>query len=145
MPELRGDERLLVTNAATQAVAREGAPLLSDPKKLAGWIDAARDAVRSGRLGASGGLPRPPERTVYGWRVLLSRYRLPDGHHSWHLSARLSPPGRSATEKDWQRLGQIARHLGAPHDPLHVPDDPTNVHHWRWNEETAPARQVEPS
>lgn len=141
------DDPLGVATPEARALAQEGTRSLSDQKKFAGWMDEARSAARAGRLGASAGLEPPPACTVYGWRVLLSRFRFPDGHYAWHLSARLEPPGRSSTERDWQMIGKIAKHLGAPCDPLVVPENPNDAHHWRWDEAPAPTQpsQVEPS
>jgi hypothetical protein len=140
------DDPMGAATVEARSLVQEGARSLGDPKKLAGWMDEARSAAQAGRLGASAGLEPPPACTVYGWRVLLSRYRFPDGHHAWHLSARLDPPGRSSTERDWQMLGKIAKHLGAPRDPLFVPENPNDAHHWRWDEPVAvQPPQTEPS
>jgi hypothetical protein len=141
------DDPLGAATAEARSLAREGTRFLGDQEKLAGWMDEARRAARAGRLGASAGLPPPPARTIYGWRVLLSRYRLHAEHYAWHLSAKLEPPGRASTERDWQMLGKIAKYLGAPCDPLTVPENPNDAHHWRWNEEyaAAPPPQTAPS
>ena len=79
--------------------------------------------------------PSPCSVITHGWRVALSRDETPDQRHRWHLSASLSPPGRSSTIQDWKRLGHFAAHLGAPKDPLIAPDDPTRPVHWSWIEE----------
>ncbi len=52
----------------------------------------------------------------------------------WHLSASLHPRGRSSTVNDWKMLGHLAMHLGAPKDPMIMPEDPTRVIHWQWLE-----------
>ncbi len=98
-------------------------------------IDESMPKLRAAaRSGVDSGLKPAPTRTVYGWRLCLSRTRFPDGRYSWHLSASLHPRWRATTDRDWQRLGKIAAHLGAPRDPFFVPEDPRDVHHWKWFE-----------
>lgn len=75
----------------------------------------------------------PDRLVVLGWEILLSR-RKQDGIVLWHLSAKLHPHGRSSTENDWKIVGQIARRVGAPRDPVIVPEDPNAATHWSWVE-----------
>ena len=98
---------------------------------LAEWMSSVRTVARTG---GDAGLRPAPFCTLRGWRLCLSRTRVSDGRYSWHLSGSLSPRGRRADERDWQMLGKIAAHLGAPPDPLVVPEDPNDVHHWQWFE-----------
>jgi hypothetical protein len=70
---------------------------------------------------------------VFGWQVILSR-RLADGNVYWNMSAVLWPKGRSSTTHDWDKLGKIARRLGAPKDPIRISDDPNAPVHWGWIE-----------
>jgi hypothetical protein len=75
-----------------------------------------------------------PDRLVaLGWEILLSRRRQ-DGVVRWHLSAKLYPHGRSSTKHDWKIVGRIAARIGAPRDPLIMPDDPGAPVHWSWIE-----------
>lgn len=80
----------------------------------------------------------PPQSsiTTHGWLLLLSRVAT-DAGHVWHLSASLHPKGRSSTTNDWKMLGHFVRHLGAPKDPLIMPEDPTRVIHWQWLEDVS--------
>lgn len=96
---------------------------------LTEWMATVRATAQTG---VDIGLKPAPFCTVYGWRLCLSRMRVPDDRYSWHLSASLSPRGRHADVRDWQMLGKIAAHLGAPRDPLVVPENPNDVHHWQW-------------
>ena len=112
------------------ALAREGLQAMQTSTDRGVWVRAAARGL------PALGLEDPSARTIYGWHVLLSRTRYPDGSYNWHLSASLSPRGRSSTERDWQMLGRIAAHLGAPRDPSIVPEDPNGVHHWQWFETT---------
>jgi hypothetical protein len=80
-------------------------------------------------LGKSGF--QPERLVILGWEILLSR-RQQDGAVIWHLSVQLYPHGRSSTENDWKTVGQIAARVGAPRDPVLVPDDPSAVVHWSW-------------
>ena len=100
--------------------------------KLTAWMSKVREAARGG---LDVGIKPPPSCNVYGWRVLLSRTRGTYGF-AWHLSASLSPKGRASTERDWQQLGKIAAYVGAPKEPTIVPENPNDVHHWMWLEET---------
>jgi hypothetical protein len=76
-----------------------------------------------------------PDRLVaLGWEILLSRRRQ-DGIVLWHLSAKLYPHGRSSTENDWKVIGRIAARVGAPRDPVIMPDDPRAAVHWSWTEQ----------
>lgn len=75
----------------------------------------------------------PDRVVVMGWEVLLSR-RKQDGIVLWHLSAKLHPHGRSSTENDWKVVGKIAARVGAPCDPVLMPDDPNAAVHWSWTE-----------
>lgn len=72
--------------------------------------------------------------TTHGWRLSLSRVATSDSGHMWHLSASLHPKGRSSTVNDWKMLGHFAMHLGAPKDPMIMPEAPTGVVHWQWPE-----------
>ncbi len=72
--------------------------------------------------------------TSHGWRLSLSRVATSDGGPTWHLSASLHPRGRSSTVNDWKMLGHFAMHLGAPKDPMIIPEDPAGVVHWQWQE-----------
>jgi hypothetical protein len=74
---------------------------------------------------------KPDRLVVLGWEILLSR-RKQDGAVIWHLSVQLHPHGRSSTESDWKTVGQIAARVGAPRDPVLVPDDPSAAVHWSW-------------
>ena len=123
----RTDEDPKPTDAAI-AIAEEAAK-----KPMAEWMSSVRRAAKDG---AAAGLEPPPACTVYGWRVCLSRARVVD-RYSWHLSASLSPKGRSSGERDWQMIGKIAAYLGAPRDPLVVPDDPNDAHHWQWLDQSS--------
>jgi hypothetical protein len=86
------------------------------------------------RAGVDVALKPAPGCTVYGWLLFLSRTRTPEGQYLWHLSASLSPKGRGSNERDWEVLGKIAAHLGSPREPIVVPDNPNDVHHWNWFE-----------
>lgn len=70
-----------------------------------------------------------PQRVLRGWRVLVSY-----GDGTFNMSASLYPRGRSSKEIDWDTLGQIAKVLGAPKDPIRWPDDPNAPVHWIWKE-----------
>jgi len=75
-----------------------------------------------------------PERlVVMGWEILLSR-RKQGGLVLWHLSAMLHPHGRSSTKHDWEVVGKIAARVGAPRDPVLVPENPSAATHWSWTE-----------
>lgn len=75
-----------------------------------------------------------PERlVVLGWEVFLSRRRQ-DGIVHWHLSTKLHPHRRSATKSDWEIVGRIAARVGAPRDPVVMPDDPCAAIHWSWTD-----------
>ena len=77
----------------------------------------------------------PPMRVVQGWQVAMSRVRAPDtGKYHRHVSAILWPQGRSSKLIDWDNLGRIIAYLGAPPDPLAVPESPNHAHHWHWVE-----------
>jgi hypothetical protein len=78
--------------------------------------------------------PRPPSVTTHGWQLSLSRVATTDSGYMWHLSASFHPRGRSSTVKDWKMLGHLVMHLGAPKDPMIMPEDPTQVVHWQWME-----------
>lgn len=78
--------------------------------------------------------PRPPAVTTHGWLLSLSRVATVGGGCVWHLSASLHPRGRSSTAHDWKMLGRLVMHLGAPKDPMIMPEDPTRVIHWQWPE-----------
>ncbi len=78
--------------------------------------------------------PLPTSVTTHGWLLSLSRVATTDGGHVWHLSASLHPRGRSSTTNDWKMLGHFVMHLGAPKDPMIMPEDPTRVIHWQWPE-----------
>lgn len=71
---------------------------------------------------------------THGWRITLSRVVASAGGYSWHMSACLSPRGRKSTDKDWKMLGHFAAYLGAPQDPLIMPEDAAGVVHWQWLE-----------
>ena len=77
--------------------------------------------------------PQQSSVTTHGWLLLLSRVAT-DAGHAWHLSASLHPRGRSSTTNDWKMLGHFAMYLGAPRDPMIMPEDPTRVIHWQWLE-----------
>jgi hypothetical protein len=116
-------------------------PMVTDEvKELAtGAIDEAAMVKIREMAKTMKGLPLPPTRIVRGWQVSLSRFRKPDpGGYRWHFSAMLTPRGRSSTKIDWENLGRIAARLGAPRDPMIVPENPNDAHHWSWPE-------VEPS
>lgn len=98
----------------------------------AAWMAKVRDTVRRGDVDV--GLAPEAACTIYGWRVLLSRVRFPDGSYWWHLSTSLSPLGRPAVDRDWSMLDKIRAHLGAPKKPTIKPVDPNDVHHWTWLE-----------
>jgi hypothetical protein len=77
----------------------------------------------------------PPMCVVQGWQVALSRVRDPDtGTYHRHVSAKLWPNGRSSTAADWNNLARIVAYLGAPPNPIAVPTNPNDVHHWHWIE-----------
>lgn len=78
--------------------------------------------------------PLPQAVTTHGWMLSLSRVATDHGPHVWHLSASLHPRGRSSTTNDWKMLGHFLAYLGAPKDPMIMPEDPTKVIHWRWLE-----------
>jgi len=122
-------------SAAVHAIAAEAAH-----KPIAEWMPTVRSAARAG---IDSGLKLPPSCTVYGWRLCLSRTRVTDGRYSWHLSASLFPRGRRADGRDWQALGKMALHLGAPRDPTVVPEDANDAHHWQWLEQETPTRGAE--
>jgi hypothetical protein len=77
---------------------------------------------------------QPPSVTTHGWQLSLSRVATTDSGYVWHLSASLHPRGRSSTVNDWKMLGHLVMHLGAPKDPMLMPEDPTRVVHWQWTE-----------
>ncbi len=129
LDELKSDARAQTDEDPTPSEAARALAEEAPNKPLTEWMSSVRSAARAG---VDAELKRPPICTVYGWRVSLSRVRVPDGRYSWHLSAALSPKGRKSSERDWQMLGKIARYLGAPPDPLVVPEDPSDVHHWQW-------------
>lgn len=79
------------------------------------------------------GLLIPNKLKVMGWLVMLTCDKL-DGNLHWHMSASLTPKGRSSTQHDWQKLGQISARLRAPRDPIAVPNDPNAPLHWQWVE-----------
>jgi hypothetical protein len=62
---------------------------------------------------------------THGWRLTLSRVVASTGGYSWHMSACLSPRGRKSTDSDWKWLGHFAAYLGAPKDPLIMPENAT--------------------
>jgi len=69
--------------------------------------------------------------SAHGWKISLSRMRRPSGY-IWHLVA--SRRTFVNVAQDLKKLGQIVAHLGGPRDALVIPEDPTQVHHWRWPE-----------
>ena len=71
---------------------------------------------------------------VGGWEFLLSRAEYEDKVIHWHLSALLYPKGRGSSEEDWRFVGQVAAYLGAPKEPMIVPEDPNRTIHWHWTE-----------
>jgi hypothetical protein len=75
----------------------------------------------------------PARLVVLGWEIFLSRRRQ-GGVVRWHLSAKLHPHGRSSTKSDWEVVGRIAARVGAPSDPVFLPDDPRAAVHWSWSE-----------
>jgi hypothetical protein len=77
--------------------------------------------------------PQQSSVTTHGWLLLLSRVTTDVGH-MWHLSASLFPRGRSSKTNDWKMLGHFVMYLGAPKDPMIMPEDPTRVIHWQWLE-----------
>jgi len=103
-------------------------------------IDDLRDRVAKSAIveidpGPKGALKKidfaPDRLVVFGWEVLLSR-RKQDGIVLWHLSTKLHPHGRLSTKDDWMVLGKIAARVGAPRDPVLMPDDPNAPVHWSW-------------
>ena len=79
--------------------------------------------------------------TIEGWSVKLSLMIQPDGKRLWNGSAKLHPPGRSSTDQDWIRLGEIVVLSGAPpsaHDlvksQISKVVDASAAHHWYWTE-----------
>lgn len=92
-----------------------------------GPIRSLEDA--QGALGKSG--LAPDRLVVFGWEIFLSRRRQ-DGVVLWHLSAKLHPHGRASTEDDWKVVGRIAAQVGAPRDPVLMPDEPSAAVHWSW-------------
>jgi hypothetical protein len=76
----------------------------------------------------------PDRLVVMGWEILLSR-RSQESIVLWHFSAKLHPQGRSSTENDWKVVGQIAARIGAPRDPVLMPNDPSAAIHWSWTEQ----------
>lgn len=89
-------------------------------------LEAARDALSKINF-------TPDRVVVFGWEVLLSR-RKQDGVVRWHLSTKLHPHGRPSTEDDWKIIGRIAARVGAPPDPVLMPEDPHAAVHWSWIE-----------
>lgn len=75
----------------------------------------------------------PSRLVALGWEIFLSRRRQ-GGLVLWHLSTKLHPHGRSATENDWKVLSRIAVRVGAPAQPALLPDDPRAAVHWSWRE-----------
>jgi hypothetical protein len=99
----------------------------SDIEIDAGSIKSLEDAQAA--LDKSGFAP--DRLVVFGWEILLSRRRQ-DGIVLWHLSSKLHPHGRASTKDDWTVVGRIAARVGAPRDPVRMPDDPTAAVHWSW-------------
>lgn len=79
--------------------------------------------------------------TTHGWRIALSCVATPDRRRAWHMSAALSPRGRSSRAEDWKMLGHFAAHVGAPKEPILVPEDPTRPVHWSWVEDSRTGAQ----
>ena len=78
----------------------------------------------------------PDRLVILGWEILLSR-RGQDGRVLWHMSAKLSPHGRSSSERDWTTIGKIAARVGAPQEPMSMSQDPNAALHWAWTEHDA--------
>jgi hypothetical protein len=76
----------------------------------------------------------PDRLVVMGWEILLSR-RSQEDVVLWHFTAKLYPHGRSSTDNDWKVVGQIAARIGAPRDPVLMPNDPSAAIHWSWTEQ----------
>ena len=106
-----------------------GIPDLRDRPVTEDDLESFGAAARS--LGVD---PLPPSVTTHGWLLSLSRVATTGDGHVWHLSASLHPRGRSSTINDWKRLGHFVMYLGAPRDPMIMPEDPTRVIHWQWPE-----------
>lgn len=103
------------------------APVIEIKAKAVKSLDAARAALRDSNF-------MPDRIVVLGWEVLLSR-RKQDGIVIWHLSAKLHPHGRSSTENDWKVVGKIAARVGAPPDPVLMPNEPNAAIHWSWTDQ----------
>lgn len=81
----------------------------------------------------------PSEETVLAksqcgaWSVLLSH-----DVHGWMFSAKLMTPG--SIEKDWRLLGELARCMGAPVEPMPqtILTDPNASHKWHWFHDDVP-------
>jgi starvation-inducible outer membrane lipoprotein len=73
----------------------------------------------------------PDRLVILGWEVLLSRRKQGD-IVLWHLSVKLHPHGRPSSEEDWKVVGRIAARVGAPRDPVILPEDPHAAIHWSW-------------
>jgi hypothetical protein len=112
---------------AAKALVEEG----KRSSSMTTWMSSVRDTVQKD---VDLGIAPAPTCTIYGWRLVLSRARTEDGQYLWQFSASLSPRDRKASERDWQMLGKIAVHIGAPRDPYYVPEDARDAHHWRWAE-----------
>lgn len=131
-------------NALKQRASAHTRSITSNARKVLDEIEIIPD-VRTGgvtkddvasfdaALGRRGIDPPQSSVTTHGWLLLLSRVRTDTGH-VWHLSASLHPRGRSSTANDWKMLGHFVMHLGAPKDPMIMPEDPTRVIHWQWVE-----------
>ncbi len=113
--------------AASDSAALDGA--LDEAREVldSKGLDEAREALRKSNL-------MPDRLVVMGWEILLSRRR-ENRVVLWHLSTKLHPYGRSSTEHDWKVLGKIAARVGAPRDPVIMPDDPSAAVHWSWVEQ----------
>lgn len=90
-------------------------------------------SLQEARETSVGGQRAPDRIVVLGWEIFLSR-RWQGAAVYWHLSTRLHPHGRAATENDWKIVTRIAIRVGAPPRPVLLSADPRAAVHWTWHE-----------
>ena len=121
-----------------KTLADQVAPLVAEAKRLGGHAPScSRPEV-----------PEIARVTVEGWSLCLDMHEH-DGVGHFGFSAKLFPPGRGSTMRDWRVLGQllaeVTRATGLSSD-LPMPDPivpieeahPNATIHWVWHDDGSP-------